>query len=89
MFINQTGIIGSIIIHATNNITGSLFLTFFLLFLLLISFFMMFRMPFEVGFVLTLPLLLVIMAYSGSFVVVGGLILILLGLIFAKNLFLE
>jgi hypothetical protein len=50
---------------------------------------MMFRMPFEVGFVLTLPLLLVIMAYSGSFVVVGGLILILLGLIFAKNLFLE
>mgnify|MGYP003149167858 CR=1 FL=1 len=89
MFINETGLIGLIITTATNNITGSLFLTFFLMLFLFITFGLMFRMPLELSFVLLMPLLIVITAFYSNFLIIYGLALIALALIFSMRLFME
>ena len=86
VFINETGFIGSVIAGFTTNITGNLLITFIAVFILLIGLFMMFRVPIESILVLVLPVVLVIMAYgTGGFLAVGGVIIIMLGVILAKN----
>lgn len=86
-YINMTGSLGTIYEGITYNITGSEFLTLFFIILLVMLFFMMFRIPIELSAVLILPLLIVVMAYSGEFFAITGLILIYLALLLAKNWF--
>lgn len=86
VFINTTGFIGEIFAGFTTYVSGSVFMTLFAVFILFIGLMSMFRVPVEPILVLTLPMVLVFMAYSsGGFLAVGGTILIILGIILAKN----
>jgi hypothetical protein len=85
VFINTTGTIGQIYIAATQNITGSEFLTLLGLMFLILAFFMIFRLPLELTSVLILPMLIIFMVYSHNFLSFTGLILIYLAILVAKN----
>lgn len=85
-FINTTGFIGSIFEAFTINISGSIFITLLAVFILIIGLMTMFRIPFEPILVLVLPMVLVFMAYSsGGFMAVGDVILMIIGVLLAKN----
>ena len=85
LFINETGTIG-IILEATRiNITGSDFLTMLGLTIIIMTFFMLFRLPIEASAILVLPMLLVFMAFIPNIFALGGVILIYLGILLAKN----
>lgn len=82
---NNTGMWGDVIGGLTN-ITGSLFLTLLVMLILLFVFCMMFRIPVEATAILVVPVCIVMMAFSGALIPVGGLLLIYLAILFAKNL---
>ena len=86
LFINQTGTIGVIMGAVTNNITGSYFITLLGLMVIILLFFMVFRLPVEATVIFILPLCLVFMAFYGEFLVIGGLLLMYLGFLIAKNI---
>lgn len=88
-FINHTGTIGIIYDSATQNITGSEFLTLLGLIVMIIIFFLMFRIPVELTAIFVLPLLMIFMAYSNNFFAIGGVFLIYLGMLVAKNYFIN
>ena len=88
-FINDTGTIGIIYNAATTNITGSEFLTLLGLIVLIIIFFTMFRIPMEMTAIFVLPLMLIFMAYSNNFFAIGGVFLIYLGFLVARNYFIN
>lgn len=89
-FLNETGFMGVVFESFTTNVSGSVFLTLLAIFVLLIGLFIMFRIPIETILVLVLPVVLVFMAYAqGGFLAVGGVIIILLGIILAKNWFIK
>lgn len=77
---NTTGTLGVILDAITNNITGSLFLTLFLLVVMFVLLLFVMRVPFQFQPVLLLPFLLTLMAFTGEFMLIGGLALILLGI---------
>ena len=87
VFINETGIMNTLLIEATNNLTGDIFITLLLLMIIIIAFFLMFRIPIEATAIFILPLLLTFMSYYSNFVAIGGLFLIYLAVLFAKNFF--
>ena len=87
MFVEEN-FITIFLIGFTNNVTGSVFVTFLVLFLLIMAFFMAFRVPPLYSMVFVLPLALVIMSFYSSFIVVGGALLIYLGFSFATHYFL-
>lgn len=87
IFINHTGTIGIIYDAVNNNITGSEFITLLGLVMLFIIFFTMFRIPLELTAIFVLPMLLIFMAYSGNFFAIGGVFLIYLGMLVARNYF--
>jgi len=89
MFINETGFIGGLLNSITINITGSLFLTLVLILLLCMVIPFLFRVPLEFSMIYTLPLFLLFMAYTSEFLAIGGLILIYLAILSAKNFFLK
>lgn len=84
-FINETGTLGVIYMGVTQNITGSEFLTLLGMVLCILLFFMMFRIPIEVSSILVLPLLIILMAYSGEWFAITGVLLIYLAILLAKN----
>jgi len=79
--VNDTTVIGSIIVAITNNVTGSEFLTYFLLLLVLYLFGILFRIPIQIIPALQLPLLIILMSQMQSFVAIGGLTLIYLSFV--------
>jgi len=86
VFINTTGFIGGMFASFTTYISGNTFITLLAITILLIGLFAMFRVPFEATIILILPVMLVFMAWSaGGFLAMGGAILILVGIILAKN----
>ena len=85
IFINQTGTVGQIYLAATQNITGSEFLTLLGLIIIIIAFFFMFGLPLEATAIMVLPMLIVFGVYSQNLISVLGIALIYLGMIFAKN----
>jgi hypothetical protein len=87
IFINQTGTLGVIYQAATQNITGSEFITLLGLIILIMAFFMMFGLPIETTTILILPMLIIFGVYSQELIATLGLVLIYLGIIFAKNFF--
>lgn len=89
LFINQTGTLGIIFNYATTNITGSPFLTLLFLTLIIMAFFMAFRLPVEASSLFILPMLLVYMSFFSEFIAVGGVFLIYIALILAKNFFIK
>ena len=84
---NTTGTIGQIITYMTYNVTGDLFTTLLTIVILITILAISLRIPLEFTSILILPLLITIMAYSGQFIQIGGVILIYLALILAKNFF--
>ena len=89
MLINESSGLGMIIIESVNNVTGSMFLTMIGITLLILALFVAFRIPIIASLVLELPILLVFMAYEQNFIVIGGVVLIYLGVMFALNYFLS
>jgi hypothetical protein len=85
IFLNQTGTIGQIYLAATQNITGSEFLTLLGLIIIIIAFFFLFGLPLEATAIFILPMLITFGVYSQNLISVLGLALIYLGMIFAKN----
>jgi hypothetical protein len=83
-FLNESGTLGFLILEFTNNVTGSLFITMLLLIISLMALTMLFRIPLEYSMVYILPLLLVLMAYSSEFLVIGTVVLLYLAIIMAK-----
>lgn len=86
-FINATETIGVMITTASNDVTGSLFLTLFGIVIAIVFLCFLLRIPMEFSAILVLPLLLGLMAYMQEFVTIGGIILIYLGVILGKNFF--
>lgn len=84
MFINESGIIGIVVVSLTDNVTGSLFLTLLLIVMLLMSICILFRMPIEWSSLIVMPLLIVIGSFQGSFISVLGVFLIYAGILLAK-----
>jgi hypothetical protein len=83
--VNESNSVAQLIIYISNNVTGSVFLTFLLIFLLFLAFFFAFRVPPFFAVLLLLPLVIVFMSFESNFLIIGGLILILLGFTFAVN----
>lgn len=89
MFMNMTGSIGILFQYLTINITGSELISIISILLLLIVFALLFKMPVELIMIIILPLILVFMAFYSGFLIVGGLILIVLAILFALNYFIK
>lgn len=87
VFINSSGTLGTVFQYATTEVTGSLFLTLLGVVMILFLICFLFRIPIEFSAILVLPLLLGSMAYMQEFVAIGGVFLIYLGVILAKNFF--
>jgi len=86
VFLNTTGFIGEVFASFTTNVSGTTFLTLLAIMILLIGLFTMFRIPIEVTLILLVPVLIVFMAWSsGGFLAVGGVILLMLSVLLAKN----
>lgn len=83
---NESNIIGELIIYMNQNVTGSLFLTLLFMVLVLLAICALFKIPMEFTALFILPLLLAIMTDVGEFLAVGGVCLIYLGILLAKNL---
>jgi hypothetical protein len=82
---NATDILGLSIISATNNITGSLYITLFGLLIILFVFFLMLRIPLELVIALIIPIILTFMAYmGGDWVIIGGIAFIYVTFIFIR-----
>lgn len=88
-FINETGTIGVILTKFTTDVTGSLFMTMLVIVILLIALALMFRLPLAYTVPVILPLLIVFMAFTGSFLAIGGVMLIYVAVIFAKMFFIN
>jgi len=85
LFQNTTSAISLGLGTMTQNITGSLFLSLLIIILLLMMVALLFRIPIEATVVLIIPLMLVFMAATSDFLAIGGVFLIYLGIILAKN----
>lgn len=86
---NASSEIGILLTNATNNVTGDMTLTLVSLMVIVVALFMAFRLPAELSLIMTLPLIIVLMAFNATFVVVGGSILIVAGVLFAYNFFIK
>ena len=89
MFLNETGIIGTILQTGTTTTTGSLFLSLLILVIIIIAVALMFQIPLEFTSILILPLLLSVMAYYSKFLAVGGVIFIYLAFIVTNRFLLR
>lgn len=83
--INETGVIGEVMVGLTNNVTGSLFLTLVLILVIFVIIGSLFRVPIEWQAVYLYPLMIAFMAYSGEFLAIGGVMAMFLGVILAKQ----
>jgi hypothetical protein len=83
---NATGFVGQMLGTATASITGSLFLSLFMMFIILLAICFMFGIPLEFSGIILLPLCLVLMTYYSEFIGTGGVMLIYLAFVIAKNM---
>lgn len=81
--------LGVIIEQMTTNISGDITLTLIYLFVLLTLVVIGVGLPVEIAFFVVLPALIVLMAASGEFVLVGLLIFFFLAAVLAKTFFLR
>lgn len=74
-FINYTESIGQVIGNANATLTGSLFLTMFIIFMVILAITIFFGIRLEYTALLILPLLIGLMAFTGSW---GGIVIVVL-----------
>lgn len=86
-YINESGFIYGFVYYATTNVTGSLFLTLLFILLGLMAMAFAFRVPIEFTIIFLLPLVITLMAFNANFLALGGILLVWLGIILAKNFF--
>ena len=84
IFINSTSVTAGIV-NGLTQITGDYFTAMLFVVILLIVLCLALQMPLEVTALFVLPFLLSCYAYIPNFTAVTGVILIYLGIIFAKN----
>lgn len=83
------GLLGVVIQQFTENISGDLYLTLFYGFMMLFLITLGVGLPSEISLFVILPLLIVLMAFWGNFVLVGLLIFFFLAAVIAKTFFLR
>lgn len=88
-FLNCSQVIGQVIGTATDQTTGSIFLTFFFIMLFLVGMAMVFKIKLEYTMLLIIPLLFGYMSYYGEFIGIGVVIFIYLAIIITKNFILK
>jgi len=86
--VDSQGILGLIISNLTEAVTGNMFLTLFFLFALFTLILMSFGLPNEVIYLVMMPALIVLMAFTGDFILMGVIIFFVLASIFARSFFL-
>lgn len=89
ILINQTGIIGQSFTALTTNVTGTVFLSGLLVLIVLFIIAMIFRLPLELTGIFLLPIILVFMAFETGWVAIGGITLIYLAVVVARNFFIK
>lgn len=87
-FFNSSDTFGQVLLYMTTDITGSLFISLLLIMVIMIAFALALRIPVEFTAILLIPLFLTLMAFSSDFLAIGGILLIYLGILTAKNFFL-
>ena len=87
VMINTTGTLGLAIASFTNDYTGSLTLTFLSIFILLVAIGLGFRMLPELTLAIIFPFVIALMVYDSSFRIIGGIIILILAALGAKNWF--
>jgi hypothetical protein len=87
LFYNSSEIIGASIDAATTNITGTQFLTLLVVMLFLVLLLAVLRVPLEYGVLLIMPVLIILAAFEGGFLALFGVVLIYMGILFAKYYF--
>lgn len=85
MFYDPNNGLGTLI-QQSINMTGSVFLTMLLLSLIIMLLIFLVHLPLEFSLILILPLHFTIYAYTADWIPILGSILIILGIIIAKNL---
>lgn len=85
-YLNESGVVYVIITKINTNITGDESVTFFSLIALAIVIMSAFRIPLEVQALLLVPLVLVLMAYSSTYLLFGGIVLAFIAFILVKAL---
>lgn len=84
-FINQTGVIGTILQAGTESLTGSISVSLIMIFLFLLAIAFMFQIPLEYTSIIMLPISLSVGAFYSNILVPLITILIYLSMIIAKN----
>jgi hypothetical protein len=85
--INQSSELGIVIEYFTYNVTGSLFLSLMAFVIVIIAIALSMKIPIEWTAIIIFPLMIVMTAYSSSFLPVLGVTIIYLALLIAKNFF--
>lgn len=85
VFMNESGIVFTIM-TAADALTGSPFMTLLMIFIILLLICLIMGIPLEFSAAFLMPFILVVWAYDSSFLAIGGVLLIYLGIVLAKNL---
>lgn len=84
--VNESGYIGQVMAGVAENVTGDYTGAILLFVIIVIALALAFRIPVEVTALLILPLCLAGMAFGGQGIMVfGGVLLIFVGVVIAKN----
>jgi len=89
VLLNTTNLIGELIVQASYNITGSIFITLLLIFFLAVLILLIFRADINIIAIVCFPLLIVFSAYDNAFFMVSGIILLIMAVIFSLNFILN
>lgn len=88
-FVNESGVIANWLSLGSQNLTGDLFSTILLILLLLVVLAAAFRISLEYMVLFFTPMLLVLMAYYSEWYAIGGMFVIILAVLFARNFFVQ
>lgn len=84
-FINETGIIATILASGTASVTGNMVASLLVILLFIVVVAMMFGIPLEFTSILIIPICLVMGAYYSNFIVPLTIIFIYITAIISKN----
>ena len=87
LFINETGLIGQFFAQSAANVSGDLYLIIILVMIALMVLLIAMGVPLEWTAVIVLPLMITGAAFSGEFITMTGIIMLYLGVLFAKVYF--
>lgn len=88
-FYNSSGIIGSLLDSATQDITGSMFLTLLIIFFILLVLGFATRLTMELLILFLTPMVLMLMGIDSGFSIIGGTFLMLIAVMMFKAFWLK